>query len=102
MAVGGLELVMKFTEEEDRERIINKSRSVGWSPLPGMEWDDDKLFVSKIPRSSKASSNNAVEIHLNVRKAWIPLSLLKRVGAPENLRKDIVAYSRYKFFDKSM
>lgn len=91
---------MKFTEAEDRERIINRARSMGWAPLPGMESDEEKLLEGGIDGSSQPSSNKMVDIQLNVNKAWIPLSLLERVGAPDKHRKDTVAYTRYKFYDQ--
>ena len=99
--VGGLEFSIKFTEPEDREGIINKACSMGWAPLPGIESDDEYLLEVHEDRLSQSSSNRDVKFHLTVSKAWIPVSLVERVGATEKLRKDTVVYVRYKFYDRS-
>ena len=39
--VGGLEVALHFAHTSDRQRVVEASRSVGWSPVdPAVEQDD--------------------------------------------------------------
>jgi len=38
--VGGLELLLKFAHSDDRERVINAARGVGWASIHDVEHRD--------------------------------------------------------------
>lgn len=47
--VGGLELSIRFPNQEDRDRVVSAARSVGWGPIDldveQPDWlDEGKLF----------------------------------------------------------
>lgn len=46
---GGLELSIKFAHLDDRERVINAGRGVGWSPMDidveQEEWESEGNYI---------------------------------------------------------
>ena len=92
-AVGGLDLSLKFAESDDRDDVIHKARALGWSPPRGCEVED----WAGDDEEDQSSVAGGVALHFKVDKAWLPLP-----AAGDGKRdKSLVAYARYKFYDKS-
>lgn len=96
-ALGGLDFSLKFAEPEDREEVIHKARGVGWSPPHGSEeeeWDTNE-------EDNQSSAARGVALRFKIDKVWFPLSVAQRLGSGDKLGKGLLAYARYKFYDKS-
>lgn len=94
--IGGLELNLHFSEVEDRNHVIHISRGAGWSPLAGVECDDNDSFgEEEIPKAINW------EMSLKISKAWIPVSDLHSFySGATKVGRGVKAYARYKLFNK--
>jgi len=94
--IGGLELNLHFSEVEDRNHVIHISRGAGWSPLAGVECDDNDSFgEEEIPKAINW------EMSLKISKAWIPVSEVHSFySGVTKVERGVKAYARYKLFNK--
>ncbi|KAH9490372.1 C2 domain-containing protein 3 [Bulinus truncatus] len=89
--VGGLELSLRFAHQEDKDRVVNAARSVGWSPMDveidQMDWQDED------------SHHSVHNITVAVDQVSFPLGCALLTGHSE-LDPDARCYIRYTFYDK--
>jgi len=102
ISLGGLQLSIKFEDPEDREAVLHAGRSVGWSPPPGLEYDDDvQLFGSGDDEDGDDHYPKGLDLSLKINRAWIPVSLVHDLQGHQS-SKNIKGYVRYKLYDKRM
>lgn len=97
--LGGLQLLIKFDDPEDRESVIHVGRGLGWSPPPGVEdaGDNDVIrLCSEDEEDGDGDILKGIALTVMMNRAWIP----KRHNDQPNL--EIKGYVRYKLYDKSM
>ena len=50
--VGGLEISVRFAQQDDRDRVVNAARGVGWSPIDldveQPDWQDEGLYIDAL------------------------------------------------------
>ncbi|XP_072039618.1 C2 domain-containing protein 3-like [Amphiura filiformis] len=92
---GGLELAIKFAHPNDREKVVDAARSIGWSPHGIV--DDAEIWEEDHDDMDRAVSST-VTIHTDA--AWFPDFAALRPGQ-DTLDGQAKAYIRYKFYDKA-
>ncbi|CAH1777586.1 unnamed protein product [Owenia fusiformis] len=87
--VGGLELSIKFPHMQDRDRVINAARHVGWSPedVSLGEFEDD------------ADSERSCKLTVSIDTLGFPVKNGLRLDQKQ-LDKDTKCYIRYKIYDR--
>lgn len=100
--MGGLQLSIKFEDPEDREAVVHTGRSLGWSPPPGIEYEDDNnpLFDSE-DEDGESQAPKGLELSVKISRAWVPDSFIQELHMKQSNLKGIKGYVRYKLYDKS-
>ena len=93
--VGGIEVNAKFTNNTDREQVINVGRGIGWSPDVELGLHDESWF------STKESDCKCSHISLHLDVVRIPMNvvdtLIHKYATKERFG---TMYCRYKFYNK--
>ena len=94
--LGGLEVLIKFAQANDRENVIDAARAVGWSPL-NRDLEENSLWEVDVNESI-----SDWELALNVDKLVLPMELLYDYFPKGHGMKfsSWSVYARYKFYDK--
>lgn len=85
---GGLELLLRFGKESDRELVINTARGIGWSPLESLETHEDSFATDAV-----VLTLNAV---ISVDKIWLTKEIVMNFA--EDSLSNFQIYCRYKFY----
>ena len=121
--VGGMELTLAFTREEDRELVLSHAAAMtGWALPPkclvppklmsregekggrseSREGSDDKNRANSTTCASAVSSPGKCKwwrLDIVVGGAWVPLEVVTVVGSDESPTYNYL-YLRYKFFEE--
>ena len=100
--VGGLELIMNFTDAKEREKVIDSGRAVGWSPPPWYEIEDCQ-WLNETIENGIIDVGQGLSLAVAVNKVWIPKFFTRGAQFYQDLKgsKGIGCYIRYKFYDTS-
>lgn len=85
---GGLEIVVRFAQQDDRNRVIEAAKSVGWIR-------NDIAF--DLPLDNDSNTNYL--FHIGVEKLQFPMHLALKLGSKQ-LDPNTRCFIRFKFFDR--
>lgn len=107
--VGGLELFVRFGQQDDRRRIIDSAKTLGWL-------DDDYLDEENFLDGQSRRTADATRLHLciplldqkdlgclvtlSIDRIQFPLPLAIRAGK-DRLDDQTSVFVQYRFYDKS-
>ncbi|KAK3784713.1 hypothetical protein RRG08_032166 [Elysia crispata] len=91
-AIGGLELTVKFSHQDDRDRAIKAARNIGWSSF---DISPEQIDWHEEDDSTKSHSITIVIDHVSFPTE---LALIK---GDTTVNKAARCYIRYKFYDKA-
>ncbi|KFP84851.1 C2 domain-containing protein 3, partial [Apaloderma vittatum] len=90
--VGGLELSVTFAQQDDRERVLEAAKLLGWN---GEESHEDSVDDS----DEGEPSANPVAVTISTPRVWLPVHCLLLAGQT-HLNKNTFCYLRYKLYDQ--
>ncbi|XP_051636270.1 C2 domain-containing protein 3 isoform X12 [Manacus candei] len=90
--VGGLELSVTFAHWDDRERVLETAKLLGWS---SEEIHEDSMEESK----DWEQSANPVTVTISTPRVWLPLHCVLLAGQT-HLDKSTFCYLRYKLYNQ--
>ncbi|XP_028397672.1 C2 domain-containing protein 3-like isoform X2 [Dendronephthya gigantea] len=98
--VGGLELIINFSENTTREEIIESGRAVGWCPPLWYELEDGQ-WLNDTDDNGIMNVGQGLAFLVNIKKVWVPRAVVTAEQARKGVKgiKQIGCYIRYKFYD---
>ncbi|XP_072183115.1 C2 domain-containing protein 3 [Excalfactoria chinensis] len=90
--VGGLELSVTFADHNDRERVLEAARLLGWN---GEESLEDSMDES----DEWEPHDSPVVVTISTPRVWLPLHCVLLAGET-HLSKSTCCYLRYKLYDQ--
>ena len=101
--VGGLELIINFSENTAREKIIESGRALGWCPPLWYELEDGQ-WLNDTEDNGIMNVGQGLAFLVNIKKVWIPRAVVTAEQTRKGVKgtKQIGCYVRYKFYDSSM
>ncbi|XP_067389401.1 C2 domain-containing protein 3 isoform X2 [Emydura macquarii macquarii] len=90
--VGGLELSITFAHHDDRERVMEAAKLLGWNHKENHEDsmdDDDEWHLSKNPAT----------VTISTPRVWLPVHCMLLAGQM-HISKSTYCYLRYKLYDQ--
>ncbi|XP_075775699.1 C2 domain-containing protein 3 isoform X2 [Pelodiscus sinensis] len=90
--VGGLELSITFAHHDDRERVVEAAKLLGWNQEENHEDsmdDDDDWYQSKNPAT----------VTISTPRVWLPVHCILLAGQT-HINKSTYSYLRYKLYDQ--
>ncbi|KAK3100781.1 hypothetical protein FSP39_025242 [Pinctada imbricata] len=91
--VGGLEVCVKFAHHNDRDKVIDAGRGVGWSPVNLQVEDEDDWM------SDDESTDRFYTVQVHIEQANFPIQSALIAGQTA-LDRSTRCYIRYKLYDK--
>ncbi|XP_071659726.1 C2 domain-containing protein 3 [Patagioenas fasciata] len=85
--VGGLELSVTFTHQDDRERVLEAAKLLGWS---GEDHEDSEEWEQ---------SDSPATVTISTPRVWLPVHCVLLAGQT-NLNKNTYCYLRYKLYNR--
>lgn len=89
--VGGIELSIHFSEQDNRRRLIDSAKKLGWIDKTS---NDEEKFLN---RKSIDQQDLGCLVKLSIDRIQIPLQLLTQIN-----KDRISVFAQYRFYDKSM
>lgn len=86
--VGGIELFIHFSEQNDYQRIIDSAKKLGWF---------DKYSQNEENFLNNNEQNFGCSIKLSIDRIQIPLQLLTQID-----KNQLNIFAQYRFYDKSI
>jgi len=93
--MGGIEVALKFSNQSDREKVVNVARGIGWSPLMDIDVSDENWISNSLINNQVHSK---CEIQIAVETIWLPMNVVHQISHNRDHYKEI--YLRYKFYNK--
>ncbi|XP_059672424.1 C2 domain-containing protein 3 [Gavia stellata] len=90
--VGGLELSVTFAHQDDRERVLEAAKLLGWN---GEESHEDSMDDS----DEWEQSANPVTVTISTPRVWLPVHCVLLAGQM-HLNKSTYCYLRYKLYNQ--
>ncbi|XP_021239807.1 C2 domain-containing protein 3 isoform X3 [Numida meleagris] len=90
--VGGLELSVTFAHHDDRERVLEAAKLLGWNGEQSLE---DSMDES----DEWEQSDGPVVVTISTPKVWLPVHCMLLAGQL-HLSKSTCCYLRYKLYDQ--
>uniref|UniRef100_A0A8V5GVB1 Uncharacterized protein n=1 Tax=Melopsittacus undulatus TaxID=13146 RepID=A0A8V5GVB1_MELUD len=87
--VGGLELSVTFAHQDDRERVLEAAKLLGWNSEIHSTDDSDEWEQSSQP----------VTVTISTPRVWLPIHCLLLAGQT-HLNKSTYCYLRYKLYNQ--
>ena len=98
--VGGLEISIHLSEGTAREKIIESGRAVGWCPPLWFELENGE-WLNDTGDNGIINVGQGLSFFVNVKKVWIPKTLVAAEQTRQSTNQRIGCYIRYKFYDTS-
>uniref|UniRef100_A0A8C4UY56 C2 domain containing 3 centriole elongation regulator n=1 Tax=Falco tinnunculus TaxID=100819 RepID=A0A8C4UY56_FALTI len=90
--VGGLELSITFAHQDDRERVLEAAKLLGWN---GEETHEDSVDDS----DEWEQSDSPVTVTVSTPRVWLPVHCVLLAGQT-HLHESTYCYLRYKLYDQ--
>ncbi|NXK12342.1 C2CD3 protein, partial [Herpetotheres cachinnans] len=90
--VGGLELSVTFAHQDDRERVLEAAKLLGWN---GEETHEDSMDDS----DEWEQSDNPATVTISAPRVWLPVHCVLLAGQT-HLNKSTYCYLRYKLYNQ--
>ncbi|XP_033916022.1 C2 domain-containing protein 3 [Melopsittacus undulatus] len=87
--VGGLELSVTFAHQDDRERVLEAAKLLGWNSEIHSTDDSDEW----------EQSSQSVTVTISTPRVWLPIHCLLLAGQT-HLNKSTYCYLRYKLYNQ--
>ncbi|NXW85909.1 C2CD3 protein, partial [Alopecoenas beccarii] len=89
--VGGLELSVTFARQDDRERVLEAAKLLGWSGEDGEDSGDDS--------EEWEQSDSPATVTISTPRVWLPVHCVLLAGQT-HLNRNIYCYLRYKLYNR--
>ncbi|XP_010151638.1 PREDICTED: C2 domain-containing protein 3, partial [Eurypyga helias] len=90
--VGGLELSVSFAHQDDRERVLEAAKLLGWSSEESQEDSTDES-------EEWEQHASPVTVTISTPRVWLPVHSVL-LGGQMHLDKSTYCYLRYKLYDQ--
>ena len=99
----GIEIALRFSNNDDRRNVINMGRSLGWRPKCDVELNNEAWLN---PHQSLQLSNMITSCFVDVvvDRVWIPRDVIEECLPcfKELKRTELYLYARFKFYDQGL
>nr|XP_020647505.1 C2 domain-containing protein 3 [Pogona vitticeps] len=91
---GGLELSVGFVHPEDRERVLDAAKLLGWN------WDDaEPERLEDDSEGEYQPVQNLTTVTVSIPRLWLPLQSVLLAGETQ-INRRVYCYLRYKLYDQ--
>uniref|UniRef100_A0ABM5FVV2 C2 domain-containing protein 3 n=1 Tax=Pogona vitticeps TaxID=103695 RepID=A0ABM5FVV2_9SAUR len=91
---GGLELSVGFVHPEDRERVLDAAKLLGWN------WDDaEPERLEDDSEGEYQPVQNLTAVTVSIPRLWLPLQSVLLAGETQ-INRRVYCYLRYKLYDQ--